>query len=79
MHDRFLYLGVSLGLCKLNLEIKQFSRWLLHLFSICILLADQVLVGLLVHRKEKLKMSIHTRIFPTLFNFSILHPPVVYW
>lgn len=45
------YLGIGLGLCKLNLEVKEFSRRLLNLFCIGILLTDQLLVCLL----EKLK------------------------
>ena len=47
------YLSIGLGLCKLNLEVKQFSRRLLNLFSICILLADQLSVGILEGNKGK--------------------------
>lgn len=41
------YLGIGLGLCKLNLEVKEFSRRLLNLFCVGILLTDQLLVCLL--------------------------------
>lgn len=46
------YLGVSLGLCKLDLEVKQLCGRLLNLFSVGILLTDQLSVGLLMHKKK---------------------------
>lgn len=47
------YLGIGLGLCKLDLEVKQLSRRLLNLFCIRILLTDQILVCLLEDSKRQ--------------------------
>lgn len=47
------YLGIGLGLCKLDLEVKQLSRRLLNLFCIRILLTDQLLVCLLEESKRQ--------------------------
>lgn len=52
IHEQRRYLGISSRLCELNLEVKEFRGWLLHLLSIRVLLADQVLVGLLIHSKK---------------------------
>lgn len=69
------YLGVSLGLCKLDLKVKQLSRWLLNLFCICILLTDQLPVGLLMHKTNLLQHQDNRT--AGLQNYPSIHLPEV--
>lgn len=74
------YLGVSFGLCKLDLKVIQFCRRLLTLFSVGILLTDELFVGLLIYMEKKINCqdtktrNIKAPAHQLLISLSV-HPP----